>query len=349
MSERAIVTTGGAGALERFSDLGQAANEAAASNVFADYRQRMSANTTRQQDEGLAVFSRFLVEVAGQGPAGEALATTPAAWQGVTWGIVTAFREWLLKQGYAIATVNARLTTVRRYASLAHKAGVLGDREAALISTVEGYSRKDALNLDEKRRAANVPVRVGHKKAEPVGINAQQAQMLKGQPDTPQGIRDRLLVCLLLDHGLRCSEVAGAMTDDVDTEAGTFAFYRPKVKKSQTHTMTPGTLEAAQAWEQYAESGLQLLRGSRKGGALTAAGMSPRAITKRIKDLGEAAGIEGLSPHDLRHYWATQAARSGTPLDRLRQAGGWNSLAMPLRYIEDAEIANEGVILETSR
>jgi integrase len=110
--------------------------------------------------------------------------------------------------------------------------------------------------------------------------------------------------------------------------------------------LTADTLDAAREWEGYAEPGAKLLRGSRKGGELTTAGMSPRAITKRVKDLGEDAGIEGLSPHDLRHYWATQAARSGTPLNRLQQAGGWSSLAMPMRYIEDAEIANEGVILE---
>jgi hypothetical protein len=39
------------------------------------------------------------------------------------------------------------------------------------------------------------------------------------------------------------------------------------------------------------------------------------------------------------------AARNGTPIDRLQEAGGWASPAMPLRYIEAAAIANEGVKL----
>ena len=56
-------------------------------------------------------------------------------------------------------------------------------------------------------------------------------------------------------------------------------------------------------------------------------------------------GIEGLSAHDCRHYWATQAARNGTPIDRLQDAGGWSSVAMPMRYIEKAKIANDGVKL----
>ena len=56
-------------------------------------------------------------------------------------------------------------------------------------------------------------------------------------------------------------------------------------------------------------------------------------------------GLDGLSAHDLRHYWATRAAHNGTPLDELQDAGGWASPAMLLRYVEVAKIANEGVCL----
>jgi integrase len=87
------------------------------------------------------------------------------------------------------------------------------------------------------------------------------------------------------------------------------------------------------------------LRASRKGGALQDAGMTARALTARVRDLGAAVGLVGLSAHDLRHYWATRAARNGTPLDRLQDAGGWTSPAMPLRYVEATKIANQGVLL----
>jgi integrase len=55
-------------------------------------------------------------------------------------------------------------------------------------------------------------------------------------------------------------------------------------------------------------------------------------------------GITGLSAHDCRHYWATQAARRGVDPFALQQAGGWASLAMPRRYIADNEIANEDLL-----
>src|SRR5687768_4487690 len=64
--------------------------------------------------------------------------------------------------------------------------------------------------------------------------------------------------------------------------------------------------------------------------------------TKRVELLGRKAGVEGLIAHDARHYWATYEARNKTSIDRLMDAGGWNSGAMPLRYIEAARIANEG-------
>ncbi len=93
-----------------------------------------------------------------------------------------------------------------------------------------------------------------------------------------------------------------------------------------------------------------MLRGSRKGkhgDKLTAPGMSERAIQARVLLLGQVAGLEGLSPHDCRHYWATYWAPRVDKLPRglfsLQEAGGWNSLAMPRRYVEESAIANEGM------
>ncbi len=71
--------------------------------------------------------------------------------------------------------------------------------------------------------------------------------------------------------------------------------------------------------------------------------MNERPITERVRLLGEQVGPERLSPHDCRHYWAIYWADKVDVL-RLQEAGGWSSLAMPRRYVEDAEIANEGMV-----
>ncbi len=150
----------------------------------------------------------------------------------------------------------------------------------------------------------------------------------------------------MLDHGLRVGEVALLQVENLNLDCGELSFYRPKVDMTQTHRLSPDTFKAAEDYRKNdaSDSGL-LLKGSINGGELKG-GMTNRAITMRVRTLGKRIGIEDLSAHDCRHYWVTRAARGGTPIDRLMDAGGWASPTMPLRYIKASQIANEGVRLE---
>lgn len=324
---------------------GQVANKHAAANLFADYRARKAANTVRRHDDALAAFAAFLAAPGAPGmPSAADLSQDPAAWAGVTWGLVSRFASWLLGQGYAIGTVNGQLSIVKTYAKLAAQAGAIPAGEYALIRGVTGYRGGEARHIDEGREVT----RKGSKKPDPVSLTKDQADKLRAQPTvTPQGRRDAVLIGLLLDLGLRCGEVAGLTVECVNLTDGLLTFYRPKVGKEQTHRLTPDLLAALRLYlTQDAAPFGPLLRASTKSGNLGAAGMTERAITKRVCELGKRAGVVGLSAHDLRHYWATKAARNGTAIDRLQDAGGWSSPAMPLRYVESAKIANEGVRLE---
>jgi integrase len=144
-------------------------------------------------------------------------------------------------------------------------------------------------------------------------------------------------------------EVADLPVTSINLKTRTLHFYRHKVDKTQTHRLTRDTLAAATAYLQHDAPPVgKLLLGSHpnKGGQL-AGSMSLRAIQKRVQWLAlKHLGRDyPLSPHDCRHYWATQAARSGTDPFTLQEAGGWSSLAMPRRYIAEAAIANEGLRL----
>jgi len=328
---------------------GRLANGAAARGLFAEYRERKAENTRRRHDNTLALLARCLGDPQPTGagipgaPSGPDLARDPAAWAGLTWGLVALFVRWLLAAGYAIGTVNGQLSTVKAYARLAMQAGALDRGEYGAILAVKGYRHNEGKHVDELRAVT----RTGAKKAEPVPMTPAQAAELRKQPDTPQGRRDALMLALLLDHGLRVGELAGLQVTDLDLTAGELRFYRPKVDKLQTHKLTTDARRAARAYSEAGDAPAMgpLLRASQKGGALTGAGMTERAITERVRTLGAAVGLAGLSAHDLRHYWATRAARNGTPIDRLQDAGGWSSPAMPLRYVEAAKIANQGVML----
>ena len=346
---------------ERQQHLGQLANAAAALNVFTEYQHKRAKNTLRRQRADLALFVTFLAQVrfyafpvdaaATIADTAEQLMTMPACWRHITHGLIEGFIHWQLVQGYAVGSVNIRLATVRRYAALAFKAGAIDATEHALIKAVIGYTSQESIRVDERREKAAIETRRGAKKAEHVPLSEGQANDLKTQPNTPQGRRDALLLCLLLNQGLRCGEVAALKVSAVNRADGTLTFYREKVDKTQTHILTNETQQALAAYidsgdcPRIAES--HLLRGSRKSGRLTDQRMSARAITARVRDLGAAAGIAGLSAHDCRHFWATYWSQRVHKLPRgmftLQEAGGWNSLAMPRRYVEAASIANEGM------
>lgn len=305
---------------------GAAADSAAARRLFADYRGRRAVNTVRRQDADLACFVSFLHAAGVIAPddiTGD-ITSEASAWAGVTWGIVSAFVAWQVQQGYAIGSINARLSTVKTYCKLAVKVGAVPPDEYARIKLVAGYRHAEGRRVDANRETT----RKGRKKAAPVSINRVQASTLKQQPDP----RDRLLLCLLLDHGLRVGEVASLTPADFDLSRGVLRFYRSKVDKTQTHRLSDDALAAAEA----------CLNGNTN--VTTLFGVD-RTIRRRVGALGAAVGLVGLSPHDCRHYWATAATRAGTPLKALQDAGGWSSPAMPLRYAESAEIANDGVKL----
>ena len=237
---------------------------------------------------------------------------------------------------------------------IAHQAGGIRDEsEIQRIRTIRGYGSRRSKNINQQREMDNIPTRIGTKKEEWIPLSQEEAHLLKhGYADTPQGRRDGLLMCLLLDHGLRVSEIAGLKVQDFDLKNGLLRFYRPKVDKEQVHRFSADLLPVVRAYFGAGDAPAQglVLRASKKNGELGKAGMTTRRITERVCDLGrQVLGIANLRAHDCRHYWATAAIRNGTDIKALQTAGGWNSPAMPLRYAEENTIANDGVVLAKPR
>ncbi len=329
------------------STVSQIASRAAESQVFSDYLARRALHTKRRQLADLDLFCRFIDETTHISIEGAKLQQGPQLWAGIHWGLVEAFKRWMILSRYSVGSVNVRLSTIKRYARLAMSAGAMTTEQCHLIRAVEGYNRSDGINIDAQRDRDDIPTRRGFKKAAATRLTPEQARALKAQPDSPQGRRDAVLMCFLLDHGLRVGELASLRVEHIQLKGKQphFTFWRQKVKKEQTHLLTADTLEALKAWYRSGEALAvgPLLRGSRKGGELTTAGMNTKSITHRVRTLGAALGIPNLSAHDCRHFWASHAARSGTDAFSLQEAGGWSSLAMPRRYIKEAEVSNKGV------
>lgn len=342
----AVVAPAPLARLGTLAEAAQAADTAAAGGVFARYRADLAAETLRAQGADLDRWARYLAAVGAEG-AGCSWADEPSCWAGVSWGLVEGFTRWQEAEGYSLSSIARALSTVRAYCKQAARAGVLGAEALALIETVKSPAprSKAARNRDAQRDTT----RRGEKKAEAVRLTPGQARALKrDHPDTPEGRRDALLMCLLIDHGLRVSEVCDLKVTDLELSAGLMRFYRRKVDKQQAHKLTRDTLRAARRYYDAGDAPAagQLLRTVERRGADTLGGpLTVQGARELVARLGRRVGVEGLSPHDCRHYWATRAAQAGTDPLALQEAGGWNSLAMPRRYVELAAVANERVRL----
>jgi len=303
-------------------------------------QQGKSYNTRRRYKNDLEIFSQYLEE-AGLYLPEEELHNNPQSWGQISYGLVAGFVQWQLKKGYAIGSCNIRLFTVRKFAKLAFKAGAVNNETCQLINSIKGISPTAGRNIDRDRQTK----RCGRKKATPIFLSSEQVTQLKQQPETPQGYRNLLLICLLVDLGLRCGEVGRAgEIEKLTAESITFSnrtirFYREKVDKWQTHRLSHDTIEAARKYLPTIQANGPLFYGY-KGKALC-----NNTINYIIKQSGKKIGIANLSPHDLRHTWATNAARNGTPLHALKEAGGWTSTSTALSYLEANKIANDGVVL----
>ncbi len=350
---------------------GQAANRAAGKHIFRRYLSEKSVNSIKRHARDLELFAEYLID--GRIPLhhGADYQTNPNAWRGVTWGIVEGFGQWLLHEGYAISTVNARLSTVRIYALMAVKAGVIERQEGALIQTVKGFSRAGGQNVDERREQTRkrettyvyklegakksvVVTRRSTKKATAAVINEQTAVLLKTPRNaSPQAYRDALLMCILLDHGLRVSEVVQLTPASIKLNEKLFRFHRPKVKGTAhawaTHQLTEDTARIGAIYlnrfypDLLKPDGALILATTRllrngEGGHLLGDGMNRVRLSERVAWLGRKIGVEKISAHDCRHYCATKMSRLGYGVDELMAWFGWTSAQTAMRYVTAVDI-----------
>ncbi len=351
---------------------GQIANRIAGQNIFQRYLSEKAANTIKRHARDLELFAEYLLDIGLELEHGADFQTNPNAWRGVTWGIVEGFVQWQLGEGYAISSVNARLSTVKVYAQMAVKAEAILREEGMLIQTVKGYSRASGQNVDEQRqqtriseityaykpetrRRTVVVTRRSTKKRKATLVDEETDKALK-QPrnKSPQAYRDALLMCLLLDHGLRASEVALLKVSDINLESGEIRFHRPKVKGTEhewtTHKLTAQTQAVASYYigEHFSPTLLpdgplilsttRLLKNG-KGGQLLEEGLNRVRISERVAWLGKQLGVsKKLSAHDCRHTCATKMARLDYSVDELMAWFGWSSAQTAMRYVAAEDI-----------
>jgi integrase/recombinase XerD len=166
-------------------------------------------------------------------------------------------------------------------------------------------------------------------------LSREQVTKLLAQPkgSEPLALRDRALLELMYACGLRVSETIGLGLEDVDLEEG---MLRARGKGSKERVVPVGR-RAVSALDAYRLRGRPLLVGGRverslfvnhRGGGLTRQG-----LYKIIQSHARSAGLaEQMTPHTLRHTFATHLLAGGCDLRSLQEMLGHADLATTQVY-----------------
>ena len=166
-------------------------------------------------------------------------------------------------------------------------------------------------------------------------LTRQEVARLLREPrgTEPLALRDRALLELMYACGLRVSEVTGLELGDVDLEE---AMLRARGKGSKERLVPIGR-QAIAALGAYNARGRPLLVGARAESKLfvnrRGGGLTRQGLYKIVQGHARGAGLqERMSPHTLRHSFATHLLAGGCDLRSLQEMLGHADLATTQVY-----------------
>lgn len=158
----------------------------------------------------------------------------------------------------------------------------------------------------------------GNWKTLPDCLSEEEVETLLRQPDisTPHGLRDRAMLELLYSCGLRVTELVGLRASQVNQREGILKI----MGKGSRERLVPLGQTAADWIQQYLGEGYSYFREKKPSSPhlfLTQKGgpMSRQYFWMLVRKYGRRAGVQGkLSPHTLRHSFATHLLEHGADL-----------------------------------
>jgi integrase/recombinase XerD len=207
---------------------------------------------------------------------------------------------------------------------------------ARAVACVRGFYRFVAMERHQDRSPADDlrPPRAWA--ALPKFLSLDEVDRLLAQPDTStaRGLRDKALIEVLYATGVRVSELIALRAGDLNLDEG----YLTCIGKGDKQRMVPLGHEAADWVRRYLREGRPMLAGTKRspwlfvnargGGALSRVG-----FWKILKQYGIKAGVSrDLSPHVLRHSFATHLLERGADLRMIQMMLGHADLSTTQIY-----------------
>jgi len=173
-------------------------------------------------------------------------------------------------------------------------------------------------------------------KALPKPISFSQVRLLLEQPtklSTLEAKRDRAMLELLYATGMRVSELVSLSLGDVDTEGG----YVRCFGKGHKERLIPIYDQAAAAIKEYIEGARSQLVRNKDEQALflnpRGEGLTRQGFWQKIKEYAKAANLDTkISPHTLRHSFATHMLNGGANLRSVQELLGHANISTTQVY-----------------
>ena len=287
-----------------------------------------SAHTVRAYESDLTQFLKFLA-LQLQRPGGD---VSP---HDIDRGRVREFLTELHKRGNSRASAARKLAAIRAFGRFLRREGVVENDPAAFVGT--------------PKREQRLPAHLGE----------SEMSRLVETPDTtqPLGRRDRAILELFYASGLRLSELVGLDIDDVNLSSRVVRVMG-KGRKERIVPFNRSTENALRAWLQDWET----IGGEKRGHSTFYATrkklsvpiflnyqgrrLSTRSVDRLVRKYVAACSTRfGISPHALRHSFATHLLERGADLRAIQELLGHARLTTTQRYTH----VNAAQLIETYR
>lgn len=160
----------------------------------------------------------------------------------------------------------------------------------------------------------------------------EEVRKLLAQPrtDTILGLRDRALLTLLYGSGIRATEAATVTERDVDLQDHTIRVFG----KGGHERVVPLNAEVTRALQQYRQVRGPVLPASAFFRTRSGKPMKRQAIYERVRMHASKARVAArVSPHKLRHTFATHLVKRGVQIVTIRDLLGHRSIASTQVYL----------------
>ena len=169
----------------------------------------------------------------------------------------------------------------------------------------------------------------------PVILEPEEVQNLLKQPSKryPTGLRNKAIMSLMLHCGLRLSEVVNLKPGNINLTKGKLRVESGKGEKDRDLAVPDYLNDLLDTWRNIRPKSnyfFSTLKGRK---------LSDRYIQQMVKRYAEKSGIKKrISPHTLRHTYATQYYRQTKDIETLRRILGHSDISTTTIYITLANI-----------